>query len=153
MLECLANYGSVVETVAIVILVFVTGVYAWQTRKMVAESKKFRELTMRPNLTVTATVDEYHLNIINLRISNTGGGTARDIRLRIDKKFRNTRNVPLNDLGLFRKGLPLLGPGQKIETRLANATGRSDLFQQSFTVTAKYTNAARTRSFERRLLD
>ena len=143
------NSGAV-EAIAIVVLVLVTMVHVRRTGQIVAESKKFREVTTRPKVIVTLAADKYYFNLVNLRVENIGGGAARNIRLSTNSEFRTMRGTLLRDLGLFKNGLSLLGPGREIETRLENVTGWNndrDRFQTSFTITASYTNAA-GRSFE-----
>ena len=70
---------------------------------------------------MTAEIDETHINLFNFRVENIGGGAARSIRLRTSREFMCGNGRPLHELGLFKRGIPLLGPGRNIETFLANA--------------------------------
>ena len=105
-------------------------------------------MTIRPALVVTAEVHEIHINIINFRVENIGGGAARNILLRLSREFMIGTDRPLHELGLFKRGIPLLGPGRKIETFLTNAI---ELYQEPqqepLEVTVVYEDAA-GRKFE-----
>ena len=108
-------------------------------------------MTIRPTLVVTAEIDETHINVINFRVENIGGGAARNIRLRTSREFMRGNNRSLNELGLFKRGIPLLSPGRKIETFLASAL---ELLQQEpLEVTAEYEDATGRKIKETFLVD
>ena len=147
MLDWLNGNSGAVNAILAAILVFITGVYAYLTRRLVLESKQLREMTMRPALVVTAEIHEIHINLINLRVENIGGGAARNVRLRTNREFMIGIDRSLNELGLFKRGIPLLGPGRNIETFLANAIDKVLHQQEPLEVTAEYQDAT-GRKFE-----
>ena len=151
MIDWLNSNSGAVNAVLAAILVVITGVYAYLTRRQVLESKELREMTIRPTLVVTAEIDETHINVINFRVENIGGGAARNIRLRTSREFMRGNNRSLNELGLFKRGIPLLSPGRKIETFLASAL---ELLQQEpLEVTAEYEDATGRKIKETFLVD
>ena len=151
MIDWLNSNSGAVNAVLATILVVITGVYAYLTRLQVLESKELREMTIRPALVVTAEIDETHINLINFRVENIGGGAARNIRLRTSREFMRGNNRSLNELGLFKRGIPLLSPGRNIETFLASAF---ELFQQEpLEVTAEYEDATGRKIEETFLVD
>ena len=139
MIDWLNSNSGAVNAILAAILVVITGVYAYLTRRQVLESKELREMTIRPALVVTAEIHEIHINLINFRVENIGGGAARNIRLRTSREFMIGNDRSLNELGLFKRGIPLLSPGRNIETFLASAF---ELLQQEpLEVTAEYEDA------------
>ena len=120
MMDWLNSNSGAVNAILATILVIITFVYAWLTRLLVLESKELREMTMRPALIVTPEIHENYLHIILFKVKNIGGGVARSIRLHTKRPFTVQGEDPLSNLGLFTHGIPLLGPGQKIESFLAS---------------------------------
>ena len=152
MIDWLNSNSGAVNAVLVAILVGITAVYAYLTHRQVLESKKLREMTIRPVLVVTAEIDETDINFINLRVENIGGGAARNIRLRTSREFMRWNNRSLNELGLFKHGIPLLSPGRNIETLLSSATG-TGLQQEPLEVTAEYEDATGRKIEETFLVD
>ena len=151
MIDWLNSNSGAVNAISSVVLVLVTIWYVCLTRRLVLENKKLREMTMRPALVVTAEIDETHINLINFRVENIGGGAARNIRLRTSREFMRGNNRSLNELGLFKRGIPLLSPGRNIETFLASAF---ELLQQEpLEVTAEYEDATGRKIEETFLVD
>ena len=139
MMDWLNSNSGAVNAILAAILVVITFVYAYLTRRQVLESKELREMTIRPTLVVTAEIHEIHINIINFRVENIGGGGARNIRLRTSREFMIGYDRSLNEVGLFKRGIPLLGPGRNIETFLANALDQPNLLRQEpLHVTVEY---------------
>ena len=151
MIDWLNSNSGAMNAILAAILVVITGVYAYLTRRQVLESKELREMTIRPALVVTAEIHEIHINLINFRVENIGGGAARNIRLRTSREFMIGNDRSLNELGLFKRGIPLLGPGRSIETFLGSAL---ELLQQEpLEVTAKYEDATGRKIEETFLVD
>ena len=151
MIDWLNSNSGAVNAILAAILVVITGVYAYLTRRQVLESKELREMTIRPALVVTAEIHEIHINLINFRVENIGGGAARNIRLRTSREFMIGNDRSLNELGLFKRGIPLLSPGRNIETFLASAFKL--LQQEPLEVTAEYEDATGRKIEETFLVD
>ena len=133
------NYNSgAVTAILTLLVVLVTGVYVYITYRLLLESKATREMAMRPVVIVTAEIHEMYMDIIHLRVRNIGGGAARRICLRTNRKFMIGKDKSLDDLGLFKRGIPLLGPGQKIETFLKDMADQEVGKEEPLEVTAKY---------------
>ena len=148
------NYNSgAVTAILTLLVVLVTGVYVYLTHRLLLESKATREMAMRPVVIVTAEIHEMYMDIIHLRVRNIGGGAARRICLRTNRKFMIGKDKSLDDLGLFKRGIPLLGPGQKIETFLADMTGQEVGKEEPLEVTAEYENAVGGKTEETFVID
>lgn len=145
-LDWLNSNSGAVNSILVSLLVVVTCVYAYQTYHLVLESKAFREMSLRPALVVTAEIDDTRINLVNFRLENIGGGAAHRIRLQTNRKLKVKGKDPLNKLGLFKHGLPSLGPGRKIESFLASAFDL-DFQQKPLEVTVTYSDAT-SRNFE-----
>ena len=153
LIDWLNDNSGAVTAILTSLLVLVTCVYVYLTYRLLLESKATREMAMRPVVIVTAEIREMYMNIIHLRVRNIGGGAARKIRLRTNRKFRTGNDKSLDDLGLFKRGIPLLGPGQKIETFLANMTGQEVGKEEPLEVTAEYENAVGGKTEETFVID
>ena len=87
-------------------------------------------------------MSRYLGSYINFRIENIGGGAARNILLRLSREFDLGNDRLLNDVGLLKCGIPLLGPGRNVETFLANALDNNLLEQEPLEVTSEYEDAS-----------
>ena len=137
------NSGAVNSILAF-LLVGVTGAYVILTYCLLCESKKFREMSLRPALVMTVELHETYWGLFNFRLENIGGGAAHRIRLQTNRKLIVKGKDPLNKLGLFKHGLPSLGPARKIESFLASAyeLGEAGFQQEPVEVTVRYNDAA-----------
>ena len=143
-----ANSGAM-TALSTAILVVVTIAYVYLTHRLVRETKAAREMAMLPSLTVTAEVHEVYPYVINFRVENIGGGTAHNIRLQSNRSFMVEDRDPLNTLGLFTHGIPMLGPSRKIESFLVYASSLNrEHLNESLKVIAKYTDATGRHKFE-----
>ena len=138
MIDWLNSNSGAVTAILTLLVVLVTGVYVYLTYRLLLESKATREMAMRPVVIVTAEIHEMYMNIIHLRVRNIGGGAARRICLRTNRKFMIGKDQSLDDLGLFKRAIPLLGPGQKIETFLKDMADQEVGKEEPLEVTAKY---------------
>ena len=145
-----SNSGAV-NSILVALLVIITGAYVFLTSRLVTESKKFRELSLRPALVVTAELHETLVTIVNFRIENIGGGAAYGIRLQTNRKFIVGNEDPLNKLGFFKYGIPSLGPGRILESFLATGPDLLKSQQEEIEGTVTYSDAT-GRKFEEKFV-
>ncbi len=104
----MAEASNIVIAIFTVILVFVTGYYAWQNKKMVEEMKLARKSQFIPSLKIKPT----YLSLgssFDIEISNIGLGPAKNIRGKI-------RLEPKGDsVSIF---YPLLYPQERFALRM-----------------------------------
>ena len=111
---------QVATLVALIVYVIKTWHMASATKKMaevskgtLREMKESRDLLIRPYVTVYFDFPPGQA-WIGLVIENTGSGPARDVNLKFDPSLRNSRRN-LMDLEVFKKGISLLPPRQKLK--------------------------------------
>lgn len=97
------NAGDWVQIIVTVILVVITGWYAWETRCIVKNMEKDREEMHRPVLTFQ--LISWEASLLKLRIQNVGSGVAVDIDGKIESKTKS-------GLASFPWSYPLLCAGQ-----------------------------------------
>jgi hypothetical protein len=68
---------AIINAVAIVVLVAVTGYYAWQNRRMVDEMRSTRLLNVRPRLALGVHMPDPLVGFIT--VTNVGSGAALDV--------------------------------------------------------------------------
>ena len=140
-LQWLNDYSGVVNALLTFVLIVVTAIYVYLTGRLVRENAALRESATRPVLSITTSLHEAHIHVVNLVIENVGGGGAHHIRLRTSSPFTVGGRERLNDIGFFRKGISYLGPHQRQELFLANTIGSFDeLKQRPLQIEAEYSD-------------
>jgi hypothetical protein len=135
------------------LLVFITGLYAWFTfrilkanEKIVEKMRDQQEAMYRPYISISPVV--YPENpIAFLKISNSGLTAANNLRLSLDKDFfqfgekKDERNLKFRSA--FKDSIDSFVPGAEMYFYLAQSfvlfkKGGEDLTPTTFTVTAEY---------------
>lgn len=96
------------------VVAFSTLVYAALTWRLVAETKRMREVQTEPKVSVHAELnDEHGHGGIDLVVRNEGQGPARNVRFEFhgDATYFD-KDRPLDQLPVIKNGLPYLGPNQ-----------------------------------------
>ena len=130
------NQGVVIG-IAIVVLVGITGYYAYLTWRMLKANNT-------PEIAVSLCPHEAYIHCVMLCIENIGTGAARNIQFRTDLSFKPDGERALEEVGFLKKGIDYLGPGQKIEHFLVSVIGKLDELKKTpleFSVT--YTDSAK----------
>ena len=124
---------TIVVAIATVVLVIITFWYAKTTDKILGASNK-------PEILVSLVPHEIYTNSIYLCVQNIGTGFASDIKLTNNRSFipRLPGNKPLEEFGIFKRGINYLGPGNKIQIFLFWTPELPRLSTQSLTVTVNY---------------
>lgn len=137
------------------ILVIITGVYAYLTRRMAVASEASAKAVLaqseamsRPYVTITPFVRP-HTNIIYLRIRNTGLTGAQDVRLSLNKDFfqfgeTNPPGGNLRTAQAFFEPIDSMPPGFELLFALAQGPSlfgpgaKPEIAPTQFTVSARY---------------
>jgi hypothetical protein len=120
--------------------------YAVLTHRLVAETKRMREVQTEPSLSLWIEPSEHGINFINFIIENSGQGVAHSITLESIPNFQRFSGKYLGDLGLFKHGIRHLAPRQRISFFLTSVldghhgTG-NELARLDFVVKARYKSA------------
>lgn len=120
----LSTIATSISSIGSLLLLFVTFLYLLETRKMVVEARRQRELLEQPAVSIKVIPDEKSPNFLYLVMKNTGGGPAYDISVKFDPDLEYG-NGSLNGLKMFNK-MPLLDKGEETKFFFASA---SDYFQ------------------------
>jgi len=143
-----ANSGAL-GAITAALLICITAYYVYLTWRLLLENQELRQLSNRPEIALTLSLHEAHVNLIFLIIQNIGQGAAHNVRLTTDKPFRTSGSRDLAEIGPFKTGIGLLSPHQKIEVFLANAIDRYDeLKTEPLGITAKWKDSS-GKSFSR----
>lgn len=118
----LAALVLIAQAVLTLVLVVITGLYAWQTRRQadasrfaVDEMRRTREAQARAYVTVELWPWDRNFNLFDLAIRNYGAGAARDVKIRFlpDIPHPGFDGGTLSELEVFRD-LPFLAPHDEL---------------------------------------
>src|SRR5690242_11750012 len=99
-----SNSGAI-TAVASVVLTGVTAYYAFLTWRLVQENRELREEHSRPQVAITTSLHEAHINIVHLVIENIGHGPAYEVRFETNRDFKMSRQRSLREVGIFKSGI------------------------------------------------
>lgn len=103
--------------IASIILAVITGLYAWQTRKLVQINQAMLNISNIPKIQVFLTYGILSTDSItaDLCITNIGTGIALDVKFSGNfSSFRSPlTNKTLEEWGVIRNGISQLGPGKQ----------------------------------------
>ena len=100
-----ANDGAIIG-IATVVLVGLTGYYAYLTRRLLKVSDT-------PEIAITLRPHEGYIHCVMLCIENIGTGAARDIQFQTDFSFKPDGERSLGEVGFLKNGIDYLGPKEK----------------------------------------
>lgn len=118
-----ANDGSIIG-IATVVLVGITGYYAYLTRRLLKASDT-------PEIAITLRPHEGYIHCVMLCIENIGTGAARDIQFQTDLSFKPDGERTLEEVGFLKNGIDYLGPKEKIEHFLVSVIGKLDKLKET----------------------
>ena len=106
MLEVIVAHANAVTAFATVVLVIITGYYAYENRQMRLDAQK-------PKIAIApyCFVDQTRRTLICLHIENIGPGPAYDVQFETDANFRLDTWISLGDIYIFKNGINYLKPG------------------------------------------
>ena len=131
------NDGAVIG-IATVVLVGITGYYAYLTRRLL----KANDI---PEIAISLCPHEAYLPCVMLCIENIGTGAARKLEFQTDLSFSADGETALEEVGFLRDGIDYLGPGQKIEHFLVSVLGKlDDLKKTPLEICVTYTDSVKS---------
>ena len=127
------------------VLVLITGKYAYHTRKLVISTQKYTKLTkelvdnankpqviaylLQNDIVIRGTVGAQSFGEMTVNttfcIENVGTGVARNINFGKNLTFAPYGGEPLEKISFFKKGIPLLPPGKQIRHSRMNRISES----------------------------
>ena len=145
-LDAINHNAGAINLLFSLVVAGATVFYAVLTHRLVAETKRMREVQTEPTLSIWIEPSEHEVNFINFIIENSGQSPAHAIRLTATPDFERAGGQPLSELGLFRHGIKHLAPRQRITFFLASVfemgpEGKTDLSSFDFAVAARYKSA------------
>lgn len=111
--EIFGAVSSGIASIGSILLLMVTFMYFLQTRELVIETKRQRELMEDPAVSLKIVPEDNSPNILNLVIKNTGGGPAYDVSVTFNPDIPY-KDTSLNNLKMFQR-MPLLDKGEEVK--------------------------------------
>ncbi len=131
-IEWLNTNNGVVIGIATVVLVGITGYYAYLTWRMLKANNT-------PEIAVSLRPHEAHVNLVMLCIENIGTGAAHNLQFTINPPSIPNLDIPFEKIGFLQNGIAYFEPGRKIEQFIVSATNKLDELKQTpFEVTITY---------------
>ncbi len=132
-----ANDGSIIG-IATVVLVGITGYYAYLTRRLLKASDT-------PEIAISLRPHEAHVNAVMLCIENIGTGAARSLQFATNPSSVSALDIPLEKIGVLWNGIAFFEPGRKIEQLLVIVLGKgklNELRKTALEITVMYKDSA-----------
>lgn len=111
-----ANAGALNLLFAAVVAA-ATAVYAWLTAKLVAETRRLRQVQTEPHIEIFYRPRDEWISLLDVVAKNIGNGPAYDIKLSweatVSNKGSETLLGRLGELKGFSAGIAYLGPNQE----------------------------------------
>ena len=131
-MDWLNSNSGAITGLSTAVLVIVTVVYVVLTWCIL-------RATQKPKIVIYLCPDEAHINHAMLCIENIGTGPARDVRFKADPCSIPNLDLPLEEVGVFKKGIAYFEPGGKRHYFLVSVIGKLDELKQTpFKITVTY---------------
>ncbi len=99
--------------------------------------------TSKPEIVVSLRPHEAHVYLAMLWIENVGMGVARNVKFMGDFSRRFDGKTQLKEIGFFKNGIDVLGPGQKIDHFLVSTIENPEVLKQTaFELTVTYSDSS-----------
>ena len=132
-----ANSGAIIG-IATIVLVGITGYYAYLTWRLLKASNT-------PEIAISLRPHEAHIHCVMLCIENIGTGAARNIQFQTDLSFKPDGERSFEDVGFLKNGIDYLGPGEKIDHFLVSVIGKLDKLKETpLEIGVTYTDSVKT---------
>ncbi len=116
--------SGVVIGIATVVLVGITGYYAYLTWKMLKASNT-------PEIAISLRPHEAYIHCVMLCIENIGTGAAHDLQFTINPPSIEHLDIPFEKIGFLKCGIAYFEPGRKIEQFIVSVTNKFDELKQT----------------------
>lgn len=149
-LNFLNTNSSAIQAIATIVLVIITGVYVWFTRKTVQIMKKSEDERRRSHVILYIQQREDWLNFVDLIVGNYGIDVARDIEFTLNEDLQLLKEGEmLSNIGIIKNGIKNLVPQQILKIPLLSLVGRvEELQKKNIIVTITYKNSAEMKKFK-----
>jgi hypothetical protein len=126
MLDFLNQNSGALMVVFTAIVTISTGVYAFLTAYLVAETRKMRQAQTEPKMEIVLRPREEWIHLVNLYIRNIGLGPAYDVSFNIEPEAGGEGAKKLIEdfttANFLKTGLKYLGPGQEVMSGYSQMT-------------------------------
>ncbi len=131
-----ANNGAIIG-VATVVLVGITGYYAYLTLRLLKAADT-------PEIAISLQPHEISVNLVMLCIENVGTGAAHDVKFTTDPPSVPNLDIPFEKIGFFNSGIGYFESGRRIEQFLVSVVGKFDELKQTrLRITVTYEDSTR----------
>ena len=117
------NDGAIIA-VATVVLVGITGYYAYLTRRQL-------KVFDTPKIVISLRPHEAHVNLVMLCLENIGTGAAHNLQFVTNPSSIPGLDRPLEKVSFLRSGISYFEPGRKIEQFIVSVIGKFDQLRQT----------------------
>ena len=117
------NDGAIIA-VATVVLVGLTGYYAYLTRRQL-------KVFDTPEIVISLRPHEAHVNLVMLCLENIGTGAAHNLQFVTNPSSIPGLDRPLEKVSFLRSGISYFEPGRKIEQFIVSVIGKFDQLKQT----------------------
>ena len=117
-----SNSGAIIA-LATVVLVFITGFYAWATKNILEENRQMRVDAQKPeiNVDLCSYMVDGHTHV-DLYVENLGGGPAYNVEFTVDPSFELSDKRTLGEVIFLSTGIRRLAQGRKKTHRLGRGS-------------------------------
>ena len=131
-----ANSGAIIG-IATIVLVGITGYYAYLTWRMLKANNT-------PEIVVSLRPHHVHVQLVMLCVENIGTGAAHDLQFTTNPTSIPNLDVPFEKIGFLKSGIAYFEPGRKIEQFIVSVTNKfDDLKQTPFEVSLTYRDSVK----------
>lgn len=117
-----------------------TAVYAVLTWRLVAETRKMREIQTEPNIFISLQSKEERAGFIDLVIQNIGLGAAHKLKFDLRTDFEYSKGRFLSRVNFIKNGVNYLAPNQPIKHFLTGLVGKKELEKTKIVIRVEYEN-------------
>ena len=133
---------DVVGVIFSALVALATVVYAILTWSLTAETKKMREAQTEPCVVVYLEQLSTPPYLFDVWIKNVGLGVAKNIRFEVKPDIEYSDGKHLSGVGFIKNGLPLLAPGQDLDT-VINLIGKfEEVAKEPLKIKIRYESAS-----------
>ena len=134
-------HSGAVQAITTVILVIVTAIYAWYTKKIVEITIKNENKRNEPKIIAHLESDEDWLNLVYLVIRNYGRSVAKNVTFNVNENIELIHDKKLSELRFFKNGVKYFTPHRIIKLPIISMVGKGEgLFLKDIKLVIRYEN-------------
>lgn len=149
-----ALLAQLVTACGTLVAAIVAVIAAKQSYASAKQSNETNEQMIRPRVVVYVDNSEDDVSLIDLVVSNEGGGFARNIKFSVEgdkppMSFSDGRDLDLTNFDVIKNGINLLSAHSSRRYFILSAVGQVDkILNLKTTVKLSYTNSSRDKKYE-----